>query len=105
MFGLGFWEILFTLTVALIVLGPEQLPKAARSLGRFVFQFRRTLDDIKREVSLDDPSWRDFGNFDSAENVHCESKAKEESEKDSEDKPQTPEKKETVKKGKDSQNT
>jgi Tat protein translocase TatB subunit len=52
MFGLGFTEILVILCVALIVLGPKRLPEVARTLGRTVASFRRTMDDLHREVSF-----------------------------------------------------
>jgi len=52
MFGLGLWEILFILLIALVVLGPEKLPGAARQLGRFMGTLRKSLDEIKREVTM-----------------------------------------------------
>ena len=52
MFGLGFTEILIILVVALIVLGPKQLPKVARTLGRSLGEFKRTADDFRREMSV-----------------------------------------------------
>ena len=52
MFGLGFTEIIVVLVIALLVLGPKHLPEAARTLGRTVGMLRRTLDELKHEVSL-----------------------------------------------------
>jgi sec-independent protein translocase protein TatB len=52
MFGLGFSEIMVICAVALLVLGPKNLPKAARTIGRTLAELRRTVDDIKKEVSL-----------------------------------------------------
>jgi sec-independent protein translocase protein TatB len=52
MFGLGFSEILLILVVALLVFGPKRLPEIAQSLGRALGEFRRTLDDVKREMVL-----------------------------------------------------
>lgn len=51
MFGLGFWEIIVILTIGLLVLGPKQLPKVARTIGRSLGELRRTADDFKREIS------------------------------------------------------
>jgi TatA/E family protein of Tat protein translocase len=50
MFGLGVWEIALILVVALLVLGPDKLPDAAKSLGKALNDFRRAGDDIRREV-------------------------------------------------------
>ncbi len=50
MFGIGMPELLLILAVALIVLGPRKLPEIARSLGRGIAEFRRTTDDMKREM-------------------------------------------------------
>jgi sec-independent protein translocase protein TatB len=55
-FDLGFWELLFVGVIALIVLGPERLPIAARTLGRWVGRARaytRSLsNELDREVQL-----------------------------------------------------
>lgn len=52
MFGLGFTEILLILIVALLVFGPKRLPEVARSLGRITGDLRRTLDELRQEVSF-----------------------------------------------------
>ncbi len=49
MFGLGFSEILIIGVLALILLGPEQLPDLARKMGRFINDLKRTTDGIKEE--------------------------------------------------------
>lgn len=49
MFGLGFSEILVLGVLALILLGPEQLPDLARKLGRFINDLKRTTDGLKDE--------------------------------------------------------
>lgn len=49
MFGIGTGEILLLLVIALIVLGPERMPKLARDLGRAVAEFRRTSDELRNE--------------------------------------------------------
>lgn len=49
-FGIGFWELCFTALIALIVLGPDKLPGAARTVGLWVGKARRVATTIKSEV-------------------------------------------------------
>jgi len=51
MFDIGFAEILIVAVVALIVLGPDKLPVAARTVGLWVGRIRRTLGGIQSEIS------------------------------------------------------
>jgi sec-independent protein translocase protein TatB len=53
MFGIGTWELIVILILALLVLGPDKLPGAARSLGRTLSKLRRTADEVKRDLDLD----------------------------------------------------
>jgi sec-independent protein translocase protein TatA len=39
-FGIGVWEILILLLVALLVFGPKRLPEMGRSLGRGMREFK-----------------------------------------------------------------
>ncbi|MBC3450180.1 Sec-independent protein translocase protein TatB [Pseudomonas mosselii] len=50
MFEIGFTELLLVGIVALLVLGPERLPVAARTLGRGLGQARRALNALKTQV-------------------------------------------------------
>lgn len=49
MFGLGFSEILILAVLGLVLLGPEQLPEVARTLGRFFNDLKRSTDEITDE--------------------------------------------------------
>ena len=49
MFGVGPEELVLILIIALIVLGPERMPKVARDLGRVVGDQRRTSDELREE--------------------------------------------------------
>jgi Tat protein translocase TatB subunit len=49
MFGVGPEELMLVLIVALLVLGPERLPKVARDVGRIVGELRRTSDEFREE--------------------------------------------------------
>ncbi len=48
--GVGTTEILVILVVALLVLGPNQLPKVARTLGKTLRDLRRAADGIQDEI-------------------------------------------------------
>ncbi len=62
MFGIGTTEILIILLVALIVIGPESLPKIARTVGKAMGEFRRVSTDFQRtlntEIALDEHEQR-----------------------------------------------
>ena len=49
MFGVGPEELMVILLLALLVLGPERLPKVARDLGKIVGELRRTSDELRDE--------------------------------------------------------
>ena len=59
MFDVGFWEILLILVLALVVIGPERLPGAARKAGYFVGKARRYVEGVRSEVE----SELDIGEF------------------------------------------
>jgi sec-independent protein translocase protein TatB len=50
MFGISFSELLLVGVVALLVLGPERLPGAARTAGLWVGRLKRSFNAIKQEV-------------------------------------------------------
>ncbi|MFO1415068.1 MAG: Sec-independent protein translocase protein TatB [Burkholderiales bacterium] len=58
MFDIGFSEIVVIAVVALIVIGPERLPKTARTLGHLFGRLQRYVNDVKadinREIELDE---------------------------------------------------
>ncbi|MFO1302823.1 MAG: Sec-independent protein translocase protein TatB [Burkholderiales bacterium] len=58
MFDVGFSEIVVIAVVALVVIGPERLPKAARTLGHLFGRLQRYVNDVKsdinREIELDE---------------------------------------------------
>ena len=51
MFNVGGPEVLVILLVALIVLGPAQLPKAARQVGQVMAEIRKVSTGFQRELS------------------------------------------------------
>lgn len=50
MFGISFSELLLVGLVALVVLGPERLPGAARTAGLWIGRLKRSFNSIKQEV-------------------------------------------------------
>ena len=58
MFDIGFWEMAFIGVIALVVIGPERLPGAARNVGLWVGKGRRMLAeiqaDVKKEIDAQD---------------------------------------------------
>ena len=50
MFGISFSELLLVGLVALLVLGPERLPVAMRTVGRGVGQARRAMGALRAQV-------------------------------------------------------
>jgi len=50
MFDVSFWELVLVGVVALIVVGPERLPRLARTAGMWVGRARRTLGAVKAEI-------------------------------------------------------
>jgi sec-independent protein translocase protein TatB len=58
MFDIGFSEMIIIGVIALIVLGPEKLPRVARTVGHLLGRMQRYVNDVKadinREVELDE---------------------------------------------------
>lgn len=58
MFDIGFSELMVIGVVALLVIGPERLPKVARTLGHLLGRAQRYVNDVKsdinREIQLDE---------------------------------------------------
>lgn len=51
MFNVGGGEVLVILVLALVVLGPDKLPEAARSVGKHLGDFRRISSGFRSEIS------------------------------------------------------
>ena len=58
MFDIGFTELMVIAVVALVVIGPEKLPKVARTIGAYLGRLQRYVNDVKadinRELELDE---------------------------------------------------
>ncbi len=51
MFDIGFTEMMIIAVVALVVIGPERLPKVARQAGEWLGKLRRYVDDVKSDIN------------------------------------------------------
>ncbi|RJK98037.1 sec-independent translocase [Vallicoccus soli] len=61
MFGINGWEIPVLAIIALLVLGPDKLPKFAADAARMIRQVRRMATDARDEVTRDlGPEFRDI---------------------------------------------
>ncbi|MGH7884596.1 MAG: twin-arginine translocase TatA/TatE family subunit [Thermodesulfobacteriota bacterium] len=54
MFGLGASELLIILIIALIVLGPKEIPKIAKTLGRGMRELERAKNELRKNIEFDD---------------------------------------------------
>lgn len=50
MFDIGFSELLLVMVVALVVVGPERLPRLARTAGVYLGRARRAIASVKADV-------------------------------------------------------
>jgi len=53
MFGLSFGEIVIVAILALLLLGPDKLPDAAKQAGKLMRQFRQATDDLKDQIETE----------------------------------------------------
>ena len=51
MFDIGFSELIVIAVVALIVIGPERLPKVARTAGHLLGRLQRYVNDVKSDIN------------------------------------------------------
>lgn len=51
MFDIGFFELVVVAVVGLLVLGPQRLPQAIRTLGLYVGRIRKMVSGIQQEVN------------------------------------------------------
>ena len=51
MFDIGFWELVLISVVALLFIGPDQLPSFARKAGYWLGNARRFVNNTRRELA------------------------------------------------------
>lgn len=50
MFDIGFQELVIIFIVALLVFGPEKLPEAGRTLGKWIIEIRKGIHNAKSQI-------------------------------------------------------
>lgn len=50
MFGMGPWEILVILLIALLLFGAKRIPEIAQGLGKGITEFKRAVKDVQGEI-------------------------------------------------------
>jgi sec-independent protein translocase protein TatB len=80
MFDFSFPEMVVLGVVALVVLGPEELPRVARGLGKMMGKVQAHLGQFKHEVkqsiNLDLDEWHRFEEFSKNERQALQEKVK-----------------------------
>jgi Tat protein translocase TatB subunit len=60
MFGLGGGELILVVLIAVVLIGPKDLPKVAHQLGKWTRQVKLAIQELKstveKEINLDDDS-------------------------------------------------
>ena len=51
MFGIGTSELILILVLALLVIGPKELPRIGREVGRVFRNFQKAADDVKESIT------------------------------------------------------
>lgn len=51
MFGIGPWELILILVIALVIFGPGKLPEVGKALGKGLKEFKTASDNIKEEAT------------------------------------------------------
>ena len=54
MFGIGTSEILIILLIALLVLGPKEIPKLAKTLGRGMRELERAKNELRQSIEFEE---------------------------------------------------
>jgi TatA/E family protein of Tat protein translocase len=57
-FGVGLQEMVIIGLLFLVIFGPSKLPQMARDLGRFVGEARRSIDEFKEDLILEEEDGR-----------------------------------------------
>ncbi|MEW6425244.1 MAG: twin-arginine translocase TatA/TatE family subunit [Bacillota bacterium] len=53
MFGIGPWELILILIIALVIFGPAKLPEVGQALGKGLREFRKASSSAKEELKAE----------------------------------------------------
>lgn len=53
MFGVGTGELIVIILIAILILGPKDIPKVARSIGRGMREIKRVKDDLTKNIEFE----------------------------------------------------
>jgi len=54
MFGVGTSELVIILVIALLILGPKEIPKVARTIGKGMRELQRAKDELKKNIEFEE---------------------------------------------------
>ena len=67
MFDMGFFELLVIMGIAVVVIGPQNMPRLAKAIGKGWGEFTKTFEDLKKEVMDEAEGLRQSVNIDQLE--------------------------------------
>jgi len=67
MFDIGFFELLIIMGIAVVVIGPQNLPQLAKALGKGWGEFQATFNSLKQEVLNETDELKQSVNLDALE--------------------------------------
>jgi len=67
MFDIGFFEIMILMAVAVVVIGPKNLPKLAKAIGKGWGEFQNTFNSLKQDVLDETENLKQNVNLDALE--------------------------------------
>ena len=67
MFDIGFFEIMILMAIAVVVIGPKNLPKLAKAIGRGWGEFQNTFNSLKQDVLDETENLKQNVNLDALE--------------------------------------
>lgn len=56
--NMGMGELLIIMFVVLILFGGKKIPEIAKNLGKGINEFKRGLNDIKKDITIDDDDFK-----------------------------------------------
>ena len=67
MFDIGFFELMVIMGIAVVVIGPQNLPKLAKSIGKGWGEFQQTFSGLKQDVMDEAEGLKQTVNIDALE--------------------------------------